>query len=138
MFKIYLAFQSIMNRWFSSLLIILTLSASISLFFTVTRIQESVKNSFQNTVSGVDSIVAARGGNLQILLNSVFMMGEPPNKIKWSTYKNIAEMEGINFLVPISLGDSHKGYRVIGTTNSYFTNIKYGNKKNITFSTNIN
>ena len=57
------------------------------------------------------------------------MMGEPPNKIKWSTYKNIAEMEGINFLVPIFLGDSHKGYRVIGTTNSYFTNIKYGNKK---------
>ena len=70
MFRIFLAFQSLINRWFSCLLIILTLSASISLFFTVTRIQEAVKDGFQNTVSGVDSIVAARGGNLQILLNN--------------------------------------------------------------------
>ena len=138
MFRIFLAFQSLLNRWFSCLLIILTLSASISLFFTVTRIQESVKNGFQNTVSGVDSIVAARGGNLQILLNSVFLIGEPPNKIKWKTFKDIEKMEGINYLVPISLGDSHKGYRVIGTTNDYFKNIKFGNKKDIEFSANIN
>jgi len=89
MFRITLAFQSIMNRWLSCFLIVLTLSASISLFFTVTRIQESVKTGFQNTVSGVDSIIAARGGNLQILLNSVFLMGEMPNKIKWQTYKDI-------------------------------------------------
>ena len=138
MFRITLAFQSILNRWLSCLLIILTLSASISLFFTVTRIQESVRVGFQNTVSGVDSIIAARGGNLQILLNSVFLIGEPPNKITWESYKDIDKMKGINFLVPISLGDSHKGYRVVGTTNSYFKNIKFGNKKNLTFSANIN
>jgi len=138
MFRITLAFQSILNRWLSCLLIILTLSASISLFFTVTRIQESVRVGFQNTVSGVDSIIAARGGNLQILLNSVFLIGEPPNKITWESYKDIDKMKGINFLVPISLGDSHKGYRVVGTTNSYFKNIKFGNKKDLTFSANIN
>ena len=138
MFRIFLALKSLLNRWFSCFLIILTLSASISLFFTVTRIQESVKNGFQNTVSGVDSIVAARGGNLQILLNSVFLIGEPSNKIQWKSYKDIEKMRGVKFMVPISLGDSHKGYRVIGTTNDYFKNIKFENKKDIEFSANIN
>ena len=124
MIKFTLVFQSLLNRWLSCLLIILTLAFSISLFFTVSRIQESVKSSFQNTVSGVDSVVAARGGNLQILLNSVFLIGEPNSTIRWSTYKDITNNNKMNWAVPISLGDSHKGYRVIGTTNNYFKEIK--------------
>ena len=131
MIKFTLVFQSLLNRWLSCLLIILTLAFSISLYFTVSRIQESVKASFKSTVSGVDSVVAARGGNLQILLNSVFLIGEPSAPIQWNTYKDIANNNKIKWAVPISLGDSHKGYRVIGTTNDYFKQIKYSSGKNI-------
>ena len=109
MIKFSLVFQSLLNRWLSCLLIILTLAFSISLFFTVSRIQETVKSSFQNTVSGVDSVVAARGGNLQILLNSVFLIGEPSSTIKWDTYKDLTDNNKMKWAVPISLGDSHKG-----------------------------
>ena len=133
MIKFTLVFQSLLNRWLSCLLIILTLAFSISLFFTVSRIQESVRSSFQNTISGVDSVVAARGGNLQILLNSVFLIGEPNSTIRWSTFKDITDNNKMNWAVPISLGDSHKGYRVIGTTNNYFKEIKYSSGKNIEF-----
>ena len=135
MIKFNLVFQSLLNRWLSCLLIILTLAFSISLFFTVSRVQETVKSSFQNTVSGVDSLVAARGGNLQILLNSVFLIGEPSGTIKWQTYKDITNNNKIKWAVPISLGDSHKGYRVIGTSNDYFKEIKYSSGKNIEFQT---
>ena len=131
MIKFTLVLQSLFNRWLSCLLIILTLALSISLYFTVSRIQESVKASFKSTVSGVDSVVAARGGNLQILLNSVFLIGEPSAPIQWNTYKDIANNNKIKWAVPISLGDSHKGYRVIGTTNDYFKQIKYSSGKNI-------
>ena len=133
MIKFSLVFQSLLNRWLSCLLIILTLAFSISLFFTVSRIQETVKSSFQNTVSGVDSVVAARGGNLQILLNSVFLIGEPSSTIKWDTYKDLTDNNKMKWAVPISLGDSHKGYRVIGTNNDYFKEIKYSSKKSIEF-----
>ena len=133
MIKFTLAFQSLLNRWLSCLLIILTLSFSISLFFTVSRIQESVKSSFQNTVSGVDSIIASRGGDLQILLNSVFLIGVPNSTIKWNTYEDVTNMKAVNWAVPISLGDNHKGYRVIGTNNNYFKNMKYSSGKNIEF-----
>ena len=71
MIRANLVIKSILNRWLSCFLIILTLSSSISLFFIVTRIQDSVKTSFQNTVSGVDTVVSARGGDIQILLNTV-------------------------------------------------------------------
>ena len=135
MIKFNLVFQSLLNRWLSCFLIILTLAFSISLFFTVSRVQETVKSSFQNTVSGVDSLVAARGGNLQILLNSVFLIGEPSSTIKWHTYKDITNNNKIKWAVPISLGDSHKGYRVIGTSNDYFKEIKYSSGKNIEFQT---
>ena len=133
MIKFTLVIQSLLNRWLSCLLIILTLAFSISLFFTVSRIQESVRSSFQNTISGVDSVVAARGGDLQILLNSVFLIGEPNSTIRWSTFKDITDNNKMNWVVPITLGDSHKGYRVIGTTNNYFKEIKYSSGKNIEF-----
>ena len=133
MIKFTLVIQSLLNRWLSCLLIILTLAFSISLFFTVSRIQESVRSSFQNTISGVDSVVAARGGDLQILLNSVFLIGEPNSTIRWSTFKDITDNNKMNWAVPITLGDSHKGYRVIGTTNNYFKEIKYSSGKNIEF-----
>ena len=135
MIKFSLVFQSLLNRWLSCLLIILTLAFSISLFFTVSRIQETVKSSFQNTVSGVDSVVAARGGNLQILLNSVFLIGEPSSTIKWDTYKDLTDNNKMKWAVPISLGDSHKGYRVIGTNNDYFKEIQYSSGKSIEFLT---
>jgi len=102
MIKFTLVFQSLLNRWLSCLLIILTLAFSISLFFTVSRIQESVKSSFQNTVSGVDSVIASRGGDLQILLNSVFLIGEPNNTIKWNTYQDIINHDKIKWAVPIT------------------------------------
>ena len=133
MIKFTLVIQSLLNRWLSCLLIILTLAFSISLFFTVSRIQESVRSSFQNTISGVDSVVAARGGDLQILLNSVFLIGEPNSTIRWGTFKDITDNNKMNWAVPITLGDSHKGYRVIGTTNNYFKEIKYSSGKNIEF-----
>ena len=87
-----------------------------------------MKTSFQNTVSGVDSVVSARGGDLQILLNTVFLIGQPSQTINWETFKNIQSKEDVNFSIPITLGDSHKGYKVVGTSNEYFDKIKNTNK----------
>ena len=134
MIRANLVIKSILNRWLSCFLIILTLSSSISLFFIVTRIQDSVKTSFQNTVSGVDTVVSARGGDLQILLNTVFLIGQPSQTINWETFKNIQSKEDVNFSIPITLGDSHKGYKVVGTSNEYFEKIKYSRNKSLIFA----
>jgi putative ABC transport system permease protein len=92
----------------------------------VEHIRNQAKESFSNTVSGVDLIVGARTGSLNLLLYSVFRVGSPTNNISWDTFKRVQSVSDAAWVIPISLGDSHKGYRVLGTTKDYFTHFSYG------------
>ena len=57
---------------------------------------------------------------MQLLLYSLFQIGNPTNNISWESYKEISKMPEIDWAIPISLGDSHKQFRVMGTTKEYF------------------
>jgi len=64
----------------------------------------------------------------------VFHIGNPTNNIQWHTYEKIASNPKVDWAVPMSLGDSHKGYRVLGTTTDYFTHFSYGAKRKLVFA----
>ena len=119
-----IAWKSIKNRRLSTVLIVITLALSVSLYLTVTRLSYAVKSSFESSIMGVDLIVGARTGDLQLLLYTVFHQGMATNNLSTKTLDAIANMKEVAWLVPIALGDSHKGYRVIATTPSYFKYIK--------------
>ena len=123
---IKLAMKSLLNRKGSALLTVLAMTISVFVLLAVEHIREQAKQNFANTVSGVDLIVGARTGSLNLLLYSVFRMGEPTNNISWAAYQQIASDPQVKWAVPISLGDSHKGYRVMGTTKAYFKFFSYG------------
>lgn len=127
-----LASKSLVNRKGSVLLTILAMSVSIFVLLGVEHVRYQAKESFSNTVSGVDLIVGARTGSLNLLLYSVFRIGAPTNNISWNTFKNIQEKSDAAWVIPISLGDSHKGYRVLGTTKEYFTHYSYGKQHRLT------
>jgi putative ABC transport system permease protein len=91
------------------------------------------KQSFANTVSGVDLIVGARTGRLNLLLYSVFRIGSPTNNITWESFEDIASKPQVKWAIPIVLGDSHRGYPVMGTTGVYFEFFSYGNQRGLTF-----
>ncbi|MGB2217632.1 MAG: ABC transporter permease [Porticoccaceae bacterium] len=131
---IRLATKSLLNRKGSVLLTILAMSVSIFVLLGVEHIRGQSKQSFNNTVSGVDLIVGARTGSLNLLLYSVFRIGSPTNNIAWDTYQSISNNTKIAWAIPISLGDSHQGYRVMGTTTDYFTHFSYGNQRQLSFS----
>ena len=86
----------------------------------VERIRKEAKAGFTSTISGTDLIVGARSGPVQLLLYSVFRIGNATNNISWQSYQDIARNPNIQWTIPISLGDSHKGYRVLGTNADYF------------------
>lgn len=132
-----LALKSLMNRKGSVLLSILAMSVSIFVLLGVEHVRHEAKTSFAKTVSGVDLIVGARTGGLNLLLYSVFRIGSPTNNISWETYENIASGANIKWTIPISLGDSHKGYRVVGTTTDYFEHYHYGKKRSLIFQTGV-
>ena len=116
------------------MLTILAMSVSIFVLLGVEHIRSQTKESFNSTVSGVDLIVGARTGSLNLLLYSVFRIGSPTNNIDWHTYQTIAKKPKVAWAIPISLGDSHKGYRVMGTSADYFKHFSYGNKHQLNFT----
>lgn len=110
---IKLAWKSLLARRVSVLLTILMMTVSIFVLLSVETIRHQAKDSFSKTVSGVDLIVGARTGQVNLLLYSVFHIGTPTNNISWQSYQDIAAQPAVEWTIPLSLGDSHRGYRVI-------------------------
>lgn len=129
-----LALKSLLDRKGSVFLALLAMSVSIFVLLGVEHIRNQAKESFSNTVSGVDLIVGARTGSLNLLLYSVFRIGSPTNNIRWESFQEIAGSSKVKWAIPLSLGDSHKGYRVLGTTTDYFEHFSYGDKRYLTFA----
>ena len=115
-----LAIKSLRNRRFATILTIVSIALSVTLLLGVERIRKEAKAGFTSTISGTDLIVGARSGPVQLLLYSVFRIGNATNNISWQSYQDIARNPNIQWTIPISLGDSHKGYRVLGTNADYF------------------
>ncbi len=131
---IRLATKSLLDRKTSVLLCCIAMAISIFVLLGVEHIRKESKESFSSTISGADLIVGTRSGQLNLLLYSIFRIGSPVNNISWESYQNIAANPTVNWTIPISLGDSHKGFRVLGTTNAYFKHYKYGRKQALSFA----
>lgn len=129
-----LALKSLFNRRYTAGLILISIALSVSLLLAVERLRVESRNSFAHTISGTDLVVGARSGSINLLLYSIFRIGDATNNISWKSYKKFAEHDLVKWTIPISLGDSHKGYRVMGTNQDYFRYYKYGNKNSLAFN----
>ncbi len=120
-----LAWKSLINRRFTALLTVVSIALSVALLVGVERLRTEARASFANTLSGTDLILGARSGPVQLLLYAVFRIGDATNNISWKSYQDIAAYPKVAWTVPISLGDSHRGFRVLGTTPAYFEHYRY-------------
>lgn len=120
-----LAFGSLAARALTVAMTILAIALSVALFLGVEKVRTGAKASFADTISGTDLIVGARSGSVQLLLYSVFRIGNATNNLTWQSYQDIAAREDVDWIVPISLGDSHRQFRVMGTTPEFFDRYKY-------------
>ncbi|GGB70335.1 ABC transporter permease [Henriciella pelagia] len=121
-----LAWRSLMNRKGSALLTLLAVALSVALFLGVDKARNGARAGFDNTISGTDLIVGAPTGQINLLLYSVFRLGNATAEISWPTYQDIAGRSDVAWTIPVSLGDSHRGFRVMGTNAAYFEHYKYG------------
>ena len=120
-----LALRSLLARKLTVLLTMLAIGLSVALFLGVEKVRTGTKASFMDTISGTDLIVGARTGSVQLLLYSVFHMGNATNNIGWDSLQEIAALKGVDWVVPISLGDSHRQFRVMGTTQEFFQRYQF-------------
>lgn len=134
MILLRLVLKSAWHRRTSLLLTILSIAISICLLLGVDKIRKETKSSFINTISQTDLIVGARSGPTNLLLYSVFRIGNATNNVTWESYEDIIAYDEVAWSVPISLGDSHRGYRVMGTNTDYFIYYQYGRSQSLTFA----
>jgi len=128
-----LAWKSLRNRGFTAALTVASIALSVALLLGVERIRHEAKASFTSTVSGTDLIVGARSGPVQLLLYAVFRIGNATNNISWASWEEISAHPRVAWAIPLSLGDSHRGFRVLGTSRAYFEHYRFARDRGLGF-----
>ena len=127
------ASRSLRYRLSGVLLTIASVALSVFVLLGVEHVRQEARTGFASTVSGVDLIVGARTGEINLLLLSIFRIGTATANVSWESVERLEQQNNVVWTVPISLGDSHRSFRVIGTTEGFFTRYKYGAKQPLTF-----
>src|SRR5258708_3468455 len=126
-----LAVKSLRNRKFTAALTVLSIALAVLLLLGVERIRHESRESFAATISGTDLIVGARSSPVHLLLYSVFHIGNATNNLRWDSYRAIAAQPEVAWTIPLSLGDSHRGYRVLATTPDYFDHFRFARDRRL-------
>ena len=126
-----LAFKSMRRRKSTILLGVVSVTIAITLILGLARFQKAAQDSFFNTISQADLIVGTRTGSINLLLSTLFQIGSVPAGVKHESYEKIRKLPNVAWSIPLSYGDSHKGYRVLATDENFFLHYKYGDKKNM-------
>lgn len=126
----FLAGKSAWNRRGTLLLVVLAISFSVTLLLGIERIRNQIKESFVQAVSGTDLVIGARGGDIQLMLYAVFHLGGATNNLGWDSARKIARRPEVAWSIPVSLGDSHRGYPVVATNGDFFKHYRFqGNRR---------
>ncbi len=128
------AWKNLLHRRLTTALIVVAIAAGIALLFSIERVRSGARESFATTVAGIDLIVGARGSPINLLLYSVFHLGDAVNNISATTWQKLSQHDAVQAAIPLAMGDSWRGYRVIGTTTDYFTHYRYGEQRQLAFS----
>lgn len=131
---LHLAWHSLRNRRLSFGLALVSIALSVALLLGVERLRQDARNSFAQSLSGTDLVVGARSGPVQLLLYAVFHLGQPTHEIAFDSLEALGRHPQVAWWVPIALGDSHRGYRVIGSTPAYFEHVRHGDGRALSFA----
>lgn len=134
MYWLNILLRSAWHRRGTLSLAVLSIALSVLLLLGVERLQQAARDSFTQSVSGTDLVVGARTSPVQLMLYAVFRLGEPTHNMDWQSYQKLAQHPAVAFTIPLSLGDSHRGFAVLGTDDNYFRFFRYGAKQPLAFA----
>ncbi|MEM1436527.1 MAG: FtsX-like permease family protein [Pseudomonadota bacterium] len=131
---LWLTYRSLRARRGTVLLATLTIAVSVALVLAVERVRADARASFTNTISGADLIVGGRTSPLNLLLYSIFRLGDATSGMSWDSYEYLRSQPQVAWTIPLSLGDAHKGFRVLGTDEGYFEHYRYASDRALSFA----
>ena len=127
----HVALRSALNRRGTLALVMLSIALATALLLGLERLRTDIRGSFSQSVSGTDLVVGARTSPVQLMLLAVFRVGGATHDMRMDSLQAIAQHRAVAWVVPLSLGDSHRGRPVLGTTPAYFEHFAYGDQQKL-------
>ena len=78
-----------------------------------------INQAFERDLAGIDVVVGAKGSPMQLILSGVFHIDVPTGNVPLAAIKALEAHPQVAKLIPISLGDSFRGFRIVGTAAAY-------------------
>ena len=128
-----LTYKSILNRKTAFLLSVFSIAISVVLLLGIQRIVKASKVHFLNTINETDMIVGASNGSIDIMLNLIFHIGDGLTEVHYSSFEDISKFDEIKWSVPLSVGDSFRGFDAVSTNADFFKHYKYSSGKLLEF-----
>jgi putative ABC transport system permease protein len=116
---VYLSYRSMLSRRLSSLLSWLLLSFGVMIVVLILLISDQLKKEIGKNAQGIDLVVGAKGSPLQLILSCIFHVDFPTGNISLKQANTLSKNRYVEAAIPLSLGDSYGGARIVGTTQGY-------------------
>lgn len=131
------AWRSIRQRALVSALTVMSMGLGVALVVAVLVVYGVVDQSFHRGAEGYDLIVGAKGGREQLVLNTVFYLSQPIGNIPYNVYEELTEGKyaaDVEAAIPVCMGHTYQGFRVVGTVPEMFTELNYRGDKSYEFA----
>ena len=118
---ITLSFKYLWSRPLAAGLNVLLLALGVASITLMLLISSQIDHAFERDLKGIDVVVGAKGSPMQLILAGVFHIDTPTGNIPLADVKTLQQDPRVATLIPLSLGDSFRGFRIVGTTADYVT-----------------
>ena len=115
-----LAFTNILSKPSTTLLSLLLMSLGVGIISILLILNNHIEKQLDNNLRSIDMVVGAKGSPLQLILSSVYHLDKPTGNISYKEAKSLNKNVLVDFTIPLSYGDTYKGYRIVGTNEKYF------------------
>ena len=114
-----LSYRNMVDRPLSTLLSLLLLSLGVGIIGLLIQLDRHIEQQMQSNIRDIDMVVGAKGSPLQLILSAVYHIDAPTGNIDLHEAEQLVKNPLVDFGIPLSFGDSYRGYRIVGTDDSY-------------------
>ena len=121
-----LALKNILHKPLNAMLGILLFTLGVGLVDFLIVMDHQLKEKFQKNLAEIDLVIGAKGSPLQMILSSMYHIDNPTGNISLESVKAFRNPKHplISNTIPLSIGDSYNGFRIIGTEEKILSTYK--------------
>ncbi|NQU47150.1 MAG: ABC transporter permease [Planctomycetes bacterium] len=119
-----LVLRNLKRRPLATALTTISVSLGVGLFSAVGALRDASEQAFHRSAGVCDLLVGAKGSALELTLNALYHVGASAGNIPYPVYQDLRQTKGVKWSVPMVVGDSYRGFRVIGVTDDLFQKLE--------------